>query len=218
MNKNSEDLKRRKEISRIVIAELSRLYPEKLETPLNYSKNHELLFAVILSAQTTDKKVNQVTEKLFKKYNTLNKFAEVSEEDLRKDILEIGFSRAKAKYIRDSARIIKSKFKARIPKSMEELTSLPGVGRKTANVVRGHLFGEVDGIAVDTHVLRLARKFGLVNTNDPEIVEKELMDLWPKNEWFDISYKLKAYGREISPARGKSTDPISAILAKKGLI
>lgn len=195
--------------ARIVARELKKLYPGSLRTPLTYRKPHELLVAVILSAQCTDKKVNEVTKKLFKKYRTIKAFAAANLHELEKDIYQTGFYRSKAKSIIGAATLLRTQFKNTIPHTIPEMLLLPGVGRKTANVVLGHLYGVVDGIAVDTHVRRLTRKFGLTTHTDPNKIEKDLMKLFPQKEWWDVSYRLKAYGREHSPARRGNDDPLS---------
>lgn len=200
--------------ARIVARELNKLYPGELRTPLNYRKPHELLIAVILSAQCTDKKVNEVTEKLFKKYRTIKAFERANLRELEKDIYQTGFYRSKAWHIVAAAQILTDRFNGVLPRTIPEMLLIPGVGRKTANVVLGHLYGVVDGIAVDTHVRRLARKFGLTTHSDPNKIEKDLMKLFPKKDWWKVSYQLKAYGREYSPARRGNDDPISLILEK----
>ena len=193
----------------LVARELDKLYPGELRTPLHYTKPHELLVAVILSAQCTDKKVNEVTRKLFKKYRTLKHFAEANLHELEKEIYQTGFYRSKARYIIGATTILRAQFKNVIPRTIPEMLLILGVGRKTANVVLGHLYQVVDGIAVDTHVWRLAKKFGLTTHSDPNKIEKDLMTLFPKKEWWKVSYQLKAYGREYSPARRGDDDLIT---------
>jgi len=177
-----------------IIKELKKLFPNP-KTVLNYKTPFELLVSVILSARNTDKKVNEVTEKLFKKYKTIKNYANVNLKELEQDLSQLGLFRQKAKFIKETATIINNKYKGKIPKTMKELTSLPGVGRKTANIILGNLYGIVEGIAVDTHVTRLARLFGLTNNKNPEKIEKDLMKLLPKNEWFDFTNRMVAYGR-----------------------
>lgn len=202
----------------MVARELARLFPGNQVSPLNYNTDFELLVAVILSAQMTDKKVNEVTERLFKKYPSVDDYAEARVEELERDIFATGFYRAKARYLKGSAVIVAEKHGGLVPTSLQELVRLPGVGRKTALVVLGNLFQEVEGIAVDTHVIRLANKFKLVHSKNAIIIERELCNLFPKEEWWDVSYRLKAYGRTYSPARPKKDDPISTVLRREGLL
>lgn len=190
----------RKKRAAKIVAVLKKLFPDA-KIALKYSNNWELLVAVILSAQCTDKKVNEVTAKLFKKYKTLNDYVRADQKEFEKDIKPTGFYRNKAKNILASARIIKERFGGKVPCSMEELLTLPGVARKTANIVLGNGCGIVEGIAVDTHVRRLSIKLGLTKNTDPDKIEKDLMQLLPKKEWFNFTYRMIEYGRQICPAR-----------------
>jgi len=183
-----------------IAKKLKELYP-KTQMALNYKNNWELLVSVILSAQCTDKRVNMVTKDLFKKYKTLKDYTQAKQVQFEKDIKSTGFYRNKAKNILASAKIIKKDFGGKVPSSMEELLTLPGVARKTANVVLGNAFGKVEGIVVDTHVRRFALRFGLTESKDPKQIEKDLMELLPKSEWFHITYRFIEYGREVCPAR-----------------
>lgn len=158
-NTTNESFEDKKERSLKIIYLLSKKYPDA-KIMLNYKNNWELLVAVILSAQCTDKMVNKVTENLFKKYKRVGDFAKLSQEELEKDIYKTGFYRHKAKNIISGANLILEKWSGEVPNTMGELTSLPGVARKTANVVLGNAFGIVEGIAVDTHVKRLSQKLG----------------------------------------------------------
>jgi len=180
---------------------LKKLFPHP-KIALRYSNNWELLVAVILSAQCTDKTVNKVTEKLFKKYRTLNDYVCADSGEFEKDIRSTGFYRNKAKNILASAKIVKEKYKSKVPDSMKELLKLPGVARKTANIVLGNAFGVVEGVAVDTHVKRLSRRFGLTKYDDPLKIEKDLMSIFPKKEWLTLTYRLIEYGRTYCSARG----------------
>lgn len=204
-------LPERKRRARIVHDELEKLFPGSLKTPLNYKTPFQLLAAVILSAQCTDERVNIVTKPLFKKYPHAKAFANAKMKELEKIIFSTGFYHAKAKAIISSAQIIEGQHKGKLPNTMEELLKLPGVGRKTANVILGHIFDTVEGIAVDTHVKRLAKKFGLTTQEDPNKIEKDLCELLPQKDWWNFSYRLKAYGRTYSRAnqRELTTDPIS---------
>lgn len=203
--------------AKIIHDELEKLFPGDLATPLHYKTEFQLLVAVILSAQCTDERVNIVTKDLFKKYKTVQAFADADIRKLEKDIFSTGFYRSKAKAIIGSANIILNKHNGKLPSTMKELLELPGVGRKTANVILGHIFNTVEGIAVDTHVRRLANKFGLTTESDPDKIEKDLCELLPKNYWWNFSYRLKAYGRQYSKAHQKDldTDPVSMALKKK---
>lgn len=179
---------------------LKKLFP-RAKIALKYRNNWELLAAVILSAQATDKQVNIVTQKLFKKYKKFDDYLKVNIKEFEKDIKSTGFYHNKAKNILASAKIIKEKHNGEVPSSMSELIKLPGVARKTANIVLGNAFGIVEGIAVDTHVRRFALKFDLTDSKDPKKIEQDLMKILPKKEWMDFTYRVIEYGRQICPAR-----------------
>lgn len=179
---------------------LKKLFP-KTGMALRYGNNWELLVAVVLSAQCTDKKVNEVTEKLFTKYRTLDAYARADRKEFENDIRPTGFYRNKAKNILAAARMVKERFGGKIPRTMEEMIAIPGVARKTANVVLGNAYGIVEGIAVDTHVRRLARLHGLTDHSDPVKIERDLMEIVPKKEWFLLTYRFIDYGRAYCPAR-----------------
>ncbi|MBI4650245.1 endonuclease III [Candidatus Desantisbacteria bacterium] len=168
---------------------------------LKYNNPLELLIATILSAQCTDIMVNKVTENLFKKYKKSEDYASANLIEFEKEIHSCGFYHNKAKNIINSAKIINEKYKGKIPATMEELISLPGVARKTANIVLGNAFGIAAGIPVDTHVRRLSQRLGLTKENDPEKIEKNLMILIPKPEWLKFSYLLIEHGRNICKAK-----------------
>ncbi|MDO8609932.1 MAG: endonuclease III [bacterium] len=184
----------------IILKELNKLFP-KASMMLKYSNNWELLVAVELSAQCTDKIVNKVTVNLFKKYKTFNDYIHVDIKEFEKDIYSTGFYHNKAKNILAAAKIIKEKFNGEIPQTMEEILTIPGVARKTANVVLGNAYGIVEGIAVDTHVKRLSKLYGLTKYDDPVKIEKDLMRILPKNEWFYFTYLMIEYGRTFCPAK-----------------
>ena len=190
---------RRKRAKKILLI-LKKLFPEA-HIALKFRNNWELLVSVILSAQCTDKKVNEVTEKLFKKYKKLDDYVRENSAEFEQDIKSTGFYHNKAKNILAAAKIVKEKFNGKVPRTMKEILTLPGVARKTANVVLGNAYGVVEGIAVDTHVMRLAQKFGLTDQKDPVKIERDLMQLFPRNEWFAITYRLINYGREICVRR-----------------
>lgn len=171
------------------------------KTALEYSKPLELLVATILSAQCTDKQVNKVTKILFKKYLSVDDYANADLIELEEDIRSTGFFRSKAKYIKKSAQMIELRYQKRVPKTMEELVELPGVARKTANIVLQNAYGIVVGVAVDTHVKRLSNKLGLTKNQDPNKIEIDLMRIVPKNKWMEITDLLIFHGREICNAR-----------------
>jgi endonuclease III len=185
---------------RAIIAELRHLYPDA-RTSLNFTNPLELLVATMLSAQSTDVLVNKVTADLFKKYRRVEDYATVSQEELEKDIQATGFYHNKAKNIRAAAQRLMTTYGGEVPRTMEDLVNLPGVGRKTANVVLGNAFGIVEGIVVDTHVGRLARRFGWTANEDPVKVEQDLMRIIPRKDWLDLSHMLIYHGRAICLAR-----------------
>lgn len=193
-------LEERKKKATKILRILKKLFPD-VGMMLRYSNNWELLVAVMLSAQCTDKKVNEVTEKLFRKYKTLDDYIGARSREFEKDIYSTGFYRSKAKHILAATRMLKEKFGGEIPCTMNEIMMLPGVARKTANVVLGNAYGIVEGIAVDTHVKRLARVSGLSNQTDPNKIEKDLMAIIPKKDWFVTTYRLIEYGRKYCPAK-----------------
>ena len=194
-----------------IVAALKKLFP-RARIALQYRNNWELLVAVQLSAQCTDKKVNEVTEKLFQKYRTLHDYITADRKEFEQDIHSTGFYRNKAKNILAAAKMLKEKFNGRVPKTMEEIVRLPGVARKTANVVLGNAYGVVEGVAVDTHVRRLAKLFGLTKHTDPEKIERDLMQILPKKEWFDFTYRMIEYGRKYCV--GKKHDHENCPLAR----
>ena len=183
-----------------IIAELRRLYPDA-KCSLNFSNPLELLIATQLSAQCTDERVNLVTADLFKKYRSVEDYATVSQDELEKDIKSTGFYRNKAKNIRAAARRMITSYGGEVPRTMEELLTLPGVARKTANVVLGNAYGIIVGFVVDTHIGRLARRLGWTTSEDPVKVEQDLMRIVPKKDWLDLSHLLIYHGRAICTAR-----------------
>lgn len=199
----------------VIIKTLKRLFPHA-HTALKYKNNWELVVAVQLSAQCTDKKVNEVTAGLFKKYRSLDDYVNADPKEFEQDIHATGFFRQKTKNILECARLVKEKYKGKIPRTMEEMLIMPGVARKTANVVLGNAYGVVEGIAVDTHVRRLSRLLGLTQQSDPVKIEKDLMMCIPKKEWFDFTYRLIEYGRKYCSARhhAHSACPLTAALQK----
>lgn len=183
-----------------IITELRKLYPAAT-CSLNFSNPLELLIATQLAAQCTDERVNIVTEKLFQKYHSVEDFATISQEELEQDIRSTGFYRNKAKNIRAAAQRIITAYGGEVPSTMPELLSLPGVARKTANVVLGYAFGVIVGVVVDTHVGRLSRRLGWTKNEDPVKIEQDLMRIVPEQDWLDISHLLIFHGRAICIAR-----------------
>ncbi|MFA5843949.1 MAG: endonuclease III [Coriobacteriia bacterium] len=179
---------------------LTGLYPGA-RIMLSYDTDFHLLVAVILSAQCTDRKVNEVTAALFPKYPTVASFAGADPADLERDLRPTGFFRNKTRNVIGAARLVLEEHGGTVPDTMEELLTLPGVARKTANVVLGNLFGKVEGIAVDTHVSRLAHRLGLSSEKDPVKVERDLMALLPRKEWFRVTYRLIEHGRAVCDAK-----------------
>ena len=179
---------------------LRRLYPDA-KCSLNFSNPLELLVATQLSAQCTDERVNLVTADLFKKYRTVEDYASVSQEEFEQDVKSTGFYRNKARNIRAAAQRILTEFGGEVPRTMKEILSLPGVARKTANVVLGNAYGIVEGVVVDTHVGRLARRFGWTTSEDPVKVEQDLMRILPREDWLDASHLMIFHGRALCMAR-----------------
>ncbi|CAG0959665.1 MAG: endonuclease III [Candidatus Methanoperedens sp.] len=183
-----------------MITLLKKEYPG-VKIALHYSDPLELLIATILSAQCTDKQVNEVTKNLFKKYRTLQDYIKTPQEELEKDIYSTGFYRNKAKNIKELSKLLVNEFDSKVPDTMEALLTLPGVARKTANIVLSGAFGKIDGIAVDTHVKRIAFRLGLTANTNPEKIEKDLMKIIPKNDWDIFTLLLIHHGRKVCNAR-----------------
>ena len=200
MGETTKSKNEKKKHAQQLLRVLKKLFPNP-QIMLHYSNNWELLVAVVLSAQCTDKMVNKVTAELFKKYKTLDDYAHTRQKRFEKDIRSTGFYRNKAKNILASAKIVKKKYSGKVPDTMDGLLRLPGVARKTANVILGNAFGVVEGVAVDTHVKRLSRQFGFTKEQNPDKIENDLMALFPKKEWFTLTYRLIEYGRKYCPAR-----------------
>jgi len=198
--KDSKKQSERKKRARAMVRILKKLFPDA-GMVLKYSNDFELLVAVILSAQCTDKMVNKVTERLFKKYKKLDDYVNANQKEFEQDIKQSGFYKNKAKNILAAAKLIKEKYNGKIPKTMEGMLTIPGAARKTANVVLGNAYEIVEGIAVDTHVRRFVIRFDLSDFKDPVRIEQDLMKLLPKKEWFNVTYYMIEYGREICPAR-----------------
>lgn len=183
-----------------ILKGFKKLYP-KADCELNFKNPLELLIATILSAQCTDKRVNQVTPSLFKKYKTAHDYARADLTQLEQEIRSTGFYRSKARSIHESCKVLVEKFSGQVPKTMEELVELPGVARKTANVVLGTAYGIASGIVVDTHVKRLAYRMGLSDKKDPEKIERDLTGLLPRKEWIFFGHSMIWHGRRVCAAR-----------------
>lgn len=183
-----------------ILHELQRLYPEA-NCALKFNNAFELLIATILSAQSTDKTVNQVTPILFAKYPSPAALARAELKELETLIHATGFFRNKARNLAGCAQVLSTQYHGEVPKTMLELTALPGVGRKTANVVLGNAFGINDGVVVDTHVQRLAQRLGFTKYDAPEKIERDLMSIVPQAEWTKFSHRVILHGREICNAR-----------------
>lgn len=213
-----EKLSERKKRVRVLLRMLKKLFPHTL-TQLQYKNEWELLVAVILSAQCTDKKVNEVTKKLFKKYTTIHAYARADTKEFEKDIFQTGFYKNKTKHVIGAAKKVIDDFGGKIPTTVREMTTIPGVGRKTAHVVLGNLFGSQEGIAVDTHVQRFSARFDLTDfPHNSTMVERDLMKIIPKKDWFAFTNLSIAYGRSIAPARRYDTthDPLIGIFPPAG--
>ncbi len=187
-----------------VLKKLKKAYP-KVESALEYQSPFELLISTILSAQCTDQRVNIITKALFRKYKKPEDYLKVSNSELEKDIFSTGFYRQKTKSIKNCCSVLIEKYNGKVPSDFDELTKLPGVGRKTASVVAGNAFG-IPAIAVDTHVIRLSNLLGFVETTNPEAIEKRLKELFPKKDWVESSHLLATHGRNICIARRPKCD------------
>jgi len=192
LNKNTRMLK---------IIELLENQYSNAKTALNYTNPLEILVATILSAQCTDKQVNIVTKKLFKKYKTAKDYANTELAELEEDIRSTGFYRNKAKNIKKSCQILVEKYNSQVPRTMEELLELPGVARKTANIVLTNAYGIIVGIAVDTHVRRLSQRLGLTKNTNPNKIETDLIEIVPNAYWKKINTMLITHGRNVCKAR-----------------
>ncbi|MFW6160345.1 MAG: endonuclease III [Acidobacteriota bacterium] len=193
-------MKNEKERIKKIISLLREKYPQS-RTALHYKNPLQLLVATILSAQCTDAKVNQITPRLFEKYPTASDLAEADREELEKIIRPTGFYRNKAKSIQEAAAVIEKEFSGQVPDTMDKLVKLPGVARKTANIILSSVFRKAEGIAVDTHVKRLAGRLGLSREKNPDKIEKDLMSLIPREDWLDFNYMLVNHGRKICQAK-----------------
>jgi endonuclease-3 len=194
-----ESLPEKKVRAKVIYRQLSKSYPN-VRCELDYKNAYQLLVATVLSAQCTDKRVNQTTPALFKKYPNPQKMAKADLRDIQKLVKSTGFFRSKAKNIKSLSNIIAEQFDGNVPSNLKDLITLPGVGRKTANVVLGHAFG-IPGITVDTHFGRLSRRFGWSKQNNPVKVEFEVGDLIPEKEWTNLSQRMIWHGRRVCHSR-----------------
>ena len=217
--KESQKFLERKKRSKKIYYTLKKLYPDA-KIALNFCTKWELLVAVILSAQCTDIMVNKVTSEVFKKYKTLNAYVRANQKEFEQDIKSIGFYRNKTKNILLATKKIHKEYGGKVPNTMKELLTIPGVARKTANVVLSNAFGVNEGIAVDTHVKRFSQRFDLSDYKDPVRIEKDLMELFPKKQWNQITNLLINYGRNICPARKHDckSHPLTALYPKANII
>ncbi|HKP47356.1 MAG TPA: endonuclease III [Pyrinomonadaceae bacterium] len=198
----TSDLKDR---TRKIIRQLKKSYPDA-KCSLNHSNAFELLIATILSAQCTDARVNLVTQDLFRKYRKPEDYLKVSEKELQRDIRTTGFFRNKTKSIQGTAKALTEQYRGRVPETMEQLLELPGVARKTANVVLGNAFDIRSGVVVDTHVTRLSHRLALSEEKTAEKIEQDLVQIVPKKDWVIFSHLLIAHGRAICKARNPLCD------------
>ena len=182
-----------------IVGRLQQAHPARIE--LKFENPLQLAVATILSAQCTDRRVNEVTERLFKKYRSAEDFAAADPEEFQEEIRPTGFFRNKTKSILSFAQAIVDEHGGRVPRSMEELVRLPGIGRKTANVILGSGFGRSEGIVVDTHVKRVTRRLGLTEESDPVKVERVLLELVPRDEWTAFGLRVIQHGRYVCSAR-----------------
>jgi endonuclease-3 len=189
-----------KKRARKIVSRLRKAYPDA-RCSLNHASPLELLVATILSAQCTDERVNIVTIGLFRKYRSPADYTAVAQEELEQDIRPTGFFRNKAKAIQGACRLIAERHGGRVPETMEELLELPGVARKTANVVLGNAFGIASGVVVDTHVSRLSQRLALSRETQPEKIERDLCELVPRADWIELPHLLISHGRAVCKAR-----------------
>lgn len=195
----------KEEKTKEIIKRISKIYP-KPKSALIHDNPWQLLVATILSAQATDKLVNTVTPALFQKFKTIQSFADAPVEAIDEMVRKVNFHNNKSKNIKAAAQMIMEKFHGGVPQTMEDLDSLPGVARKTANVILGDAFGKSEGIVVDTHVIRLSNKLGLTDQKDPVKIEQDLMKIVPKDQWRYFGHYLTYFGREYCPARSHTCE------------
>jgi endonuclease III len=189
-----------------ILNRLKKKYKKEMRTALGHSNEWELLVATILSAQAQDKQVNKITGPLFRRYRSIGAFAKLRPQQLYPYIKTIGLYREKGKNIIKTAKILKDKFDLQVPNTMAELTTLKGVGRKTANVVLANAFGINEGIAIDTHCITVANRLGLVKTSNPKKIEQKLMRIVDRKDWGNVTHLFIALGRDVCTARTKYCD------------
>lgn len=216
---NPKQLQERKKRIRKLDRELKKLFPEAV-TELDYNTPWQFMVAVQLSAQCTDKLVNRITPALFKRYAKFEDYLTADSDEFAGLVRSCTYAFNKTRNILAAAKFVKKEFKGKLPKTMEEMVRIPGVGRKTANVILGDLQGESGGITVDTHVIRFARRFDLSDYKDAVKIERDLMQLLPKKEWPHFTHRVIYYGRRIAPARKYDTskDPLVQIYPKAGIV
>lgn len=195
--------KNQQQYAQKILQRLKKQYPN-VGTALNYKTPMQFLVAVMLSAQATDEQVNKTTQELFQKYTNADDFAGAELKKFEKEISSVNFFRNKARHILQTAHILKTQHKGKIPQTIDELVALPGVGRKTANVVLWEIHNKANGVVVDTHVKRVATRLGLTKNTDPEKIEQDLMAVYPQKQWGEIGHYFQAYGRTVMVARGKA--------------
>ena len=198
-------IENKKEHALEVAKRLKEEHPKPV-TELNFESEMQLVIAVMLSAQTTDVKVNEVTESLFKKYKSWEDFAQASKEQLQEDIYGVNFHKNKAKYIKGTSEKILEDFNGKVPQNIKDLVKLPGIARKSANVILQEVWDIAEGIVVDTHVKRVSNRLGLVDSQKPKKIEKELMKLLPKKFWRNYSGAVVLHGRYVCKARSPNCE------------
>ncbi|GIW65833.1 MAG: endonuclease III [Candidatus Parcubacteria bacterium] len=215
MKNNNSNLKSNLKIKvNKIIKIIDKLFPSA-KIALNFSNPWELFVAVVLSARNKDENVNQVTSKLFKKYKKFDDYLNANEKEFAKDINSLGLYKQKAKFILSSAKIINERYNGKIPEDINELTKLPGIGRKSANIILWQVYKKTEGFPVDTHIRRLSRLFGLTRNSNPDKIEQDLIKIIPKNRWGDLPYKLIEYGRKYCPANCKHKNcPLKKFIKK----
>ena len=199
---------KKKELAVQLLSEVEKLFPEATTELVNWRDDFQFLVAVILSAQTTDIQVNKITPELFRKYPDAVKLAKANMEDLEHTLGGINYFRTKSRNIKQTAKILDKQYDGQPPKSLNELVELPGVGYKTANVFLNERYRANEGIAVDTHVLRVARAYGLTKNTDPTKVAHDLEKLYPKKDWYKVNSAFVLYGRYILKARKPDMDKV----------
>ncbi len=188
---------------RTVMTLLKRRYGSELKTSLDFSSPWQLLIATMLSAQSQDRQVNIVMKRMFREYSSIEDFSELKPNQLYRYIGSLGLYRNKAKHIIGTAKLLKEEFSSKVPDTMEQLIKLPGVGRKTANVVLFNAFGKNEGIAIDTHCITVVNRLMLAKGSNPEKIEKAMMRITPQNEWGNVTHMFIALGRDVCTARKK---------------